>query len=245
MRALRETAYFAGQDIMHIWDRQPDEGAKAFEAFVAYRDMIGRRSQRAVAEKLGKSETLISRWSSQHRWRDRVASWDHGLTTGDGSPPELGEEISETLHLQVRAQRKVASELLRRLEEDPTYIRDLDHQALVQLARHLDRDQEGLLRLQVLVTRGDIATPDKPVTLGYFVGRLVNGNVGYDELARLLDALPFGDRTKLALDAKGRLRIPVADRGVVSVDGFTEGQLTLLQNYCVVIKDAPSDAPGP
>ena len=58
--------------------RLPDEGREAFEAFVAYRDMRGRRSQRAIAGQLGKSETPISRWSSRHRWRARLS---HGTGT--------------------------------------------------------------------------------------------------------------------------------------------------------------------
>ena len=66
------------------WERQPKETPQAFEAFAIYRDMGydadgylgGNRTHRAVAKQLGKSETLISRWSSQHNWLDRCAAWD-------------------------------------------------------------------------------------------------------------------------------------------------------------------------
>ena len=60
-----------------IWERLPGESAKAYEAFCKYRDMPpGERSLREVAQRLGKSETLISRWSSKYRWVARVQAWD-------------------------------------------------------------------------------------------------------------------------------------------------------------------------
>ena len=58
------------------WERQAAESAKAHAAFLAYRDLEDERSYAKVAEKLGKSETLISRWGSKHKWQDRVAAFD-------------------------------------------------------------------------------------------------------------------------------------------------------------------------
>jgi len=54
--------------------RQKGESAKAFEAFSAYRDMGGTRSYAKVAEKLGKSVTLISRWGTKWGWQNRLHS---------------------------------------------------------------------------------------------------------------------------------------------------------------------------
>ena len=59
-----------------LWERQPGESAKAFEAFCIYRDMGVSRSARKVSEKLGKSRQLLSRWSAQYSWVDRVDAWD-------------------------------------------------------------------------------------------------------------------------------------------------------------------------
>lgn len=59
------------------WERQLDESARAFAAFAAYRDQPrDRRNQRAVAQALGKSATIIHRWSARHGWVERVAAWD-------------------------------------------------------------------------------------------------------------------------------------------------------------------------
>ena len=70
--AERDAVAIAGRP----WDRQPNESPQAFEAFAIYRDMAYRRSLAAVAWKLSKSKTLLSRWSSAHGWVKRVAAWD-------------------------------------------------------------------------------------------------------------------------------------------------------------------------
>ena len=61
------------------WERQKGESEKAYEAFVAYRDMGEKRTLIAVAEKLGKSDTLIRRWKDRWEWKERVRAYDNGL----------------------------------------------------------------------------------------------------------------------------------------------------------------------
>lgn len=60
----------------NIWNKQPKETKKAFEAFKLYRDMGFERSQAKVAKKLGKSTQLMSRWSRKYKWVKRAAAWD-------------------------------------------------------------------------------------------------------------------------------------------------------------------------
>lgn len=63
-----------------LWDRQPGESDESWEAFTAYRDMAdegdGRRSTRQAARQLGKSATLVGRWSTEHDWQRRVQAFD-------------------------------------------------------------------------------------------------------------------------------------------------------------------------
>ena len=54
----------------------PRESAKAFEAFCAYRDMGPGRSVAKVGHAVGKSTTLMARWSGRWAWVARVATWD-------------------------------------------------------------------------------------------------------------------------------------------------------------------------
>ena len=58
------------------WERQEYDTKKSFEAFCIYRDMGEERGIRKVAAQLGKSETLIARWSGKYNWVDRCAAWD-------------------------------------------------------------------------------------------------------------------------------------------------------------------------
>lgn len=60
----------------HIWERLDTDTDKSFQAFCIYRDMGSNRSLRKVAKKLSKSETLINRWSMNHKWNDRTSEYD-------------------------------------------------------------------------------------------------------------------------------------------------------------------------
>ena len=48
------------------WERHTSESAEAFEAFVIYRDLGVDRNLIKVWQKLGKSHTVIERWSRRH-----------------------------------------------------------------------------------------------------------------------------------------------------------------------------------
>lgn len=59
-----------------LWERQPGETPKAYEAFCVYRDLGASRSMRETAEKLGKSQGLMEGWSVTHEWGKRALAWD-------------------------------------------------------------------------------------------------------------------------------------------------------------------------
>jgi hypothetical protein len=59
------------------WEQQPNETDEAYGAFFRYRSIPrGDRTLRKVAEELGKSDALMSRWSNAWSWRVRVMAWD-------------------------------------------------------------------------------------------------------------------------------------------------------------------------
>lgn len=59
------------------WARQPNETSVAFEAFRTYRDLEpSKRSLVKVAERVGKSDSLMARWSRKHGWVRRAQAWD-------------------------------------------------------------------------------------------------------------------------------------------------------------------------
>ena len=57
-----------------MFEQQPGESAKAFEAFSIYLNMGVERSTEAVATKLQKSCQIVRRWAARWQWLARVQS---------------------------------------------------------------------------------------------------------------------------------------------------------------------------
>lgn len=55
-----------------VFEQQPRESSKAFTAFRTYLELGAERSLAAVADKVGKSKTMIERWSRRFDWPARV-----------------------------------------------------------------------------------------------------------------------------------------------------------------------------
>jgi hypothetical protein len=58
------------------WERRAGETARAYRAFACFRDLGEDRTIVQAAKLLGKSESLLRRWSARHDWWSRVQSWD-------------------------------------------------------------------------------------------------------------------------------------------------------------------------
>lgn len=58
------------------WERLDGESPPRWQAFQIYRDLGAVRSLDKVAKQLGKSNTLIERWSAQDGWIYRTEAWD-------------------------------------------------------------------------------------------------------------------------------------------------------------------------
>lgn len=58
------------------WLQQPGETNKAYSAFSVYLTAGSERSTARVAQELGKSKTLMDRWSSRHDWVRRAGAYD-------------------------------------------------------------------------------------------------------------------------------------------------------------------------
>ena len=60
-----------------LWEHQVGESARAYQAFIAYRDQPPlTRSITEVARKLGRAPKTVWNVSTEHRWRERVSAWD-------------------------------------------------------------------------------------------------------------------------------------------------------------------------
>lgn len=61
------------------WERLPRETDKAFEAFVAYRNLGPDRTLQRLSEILSKHRMWLGEWKAKWGWEERVAAWDNHL----------------------------------------------------------------------------------------------------------------------------------------------------------------------
>lgn len=104
-----------------IWTRRDTETSPAYEAFRTYMSL---RSTTKVAEELGKSLTLVTRWCAEHSWVERVTEYDRYIVTADTDG--LVHALAETRDKNLALMDKLRGLLDSRLDEfiaqrqDPT-----------------------------------------------------------------------------------------------------------------------------
>lgn len=135
-----------------VWEHQPDETNKQYEAFCVYRNMkipgdpSSKRSIRQVSEQLGKSETLLNRWSSKNDWVKRADAWD------DEQERILSEEQRKQQLADIKKMRKrhadlatamlvKAAKALKAIPDDE--IKPSDMTRMVDIASKLERISRG------------------------------------------------------------------------------------------------------
>lgn len=119
------------------WEQQ-NESSKAFEAFVTYRDLGSCRSTAKVAQKLGKTKTLIDRWSTKHNWVERVLAWDkeQDRFVRDNNLKEISKMRKEHAELASKTLSKALEALENLLIED---IRPGDIAKLIEVGVKVER----------------------------------------------------------------------------------------------------------
>jgi len=96
------------------YERLPRESSAAYEAFCAYRDKGASRSTAKVARQLGKSKSLIDRWSSRWSWGSRAAAYDGYLDSERRAA--AAQEARETAQRHARIARLAQERICERLE---------------------------------------------------------------------------------------------------------------------------------
>lgn len=111
----------ATDDAAYPWTRRATESNPAYEAFRTYMDC---RSTTKVAEQLGKSTTLTTRWCTEHDWVERITAYDSYLMEArtDGAVEWITSARTETQKLADKL-RGILSDRLDdciRRKDDPT-----------------------------------------------------------------------------------------------------------------------------
>jgi len=90
------------------WDRQSQEGSRAYRAFRTYLELGPDRTLDRTAHSLGRSLSLIKRWSARHQWRARAAA-------ADGSRRRNQDEQARSSQREVYKRRLAYAEHLEKV----------------------------------------------------------------------------------------------------------------------------------
>ena len=140
-----------------MFKQQARESAKAFAAFRTYLEFGSERSLAAVADKLGKSTTLMERWSRKFDWPARVQAHSahladierkaaEALATRNGVDWAKRQEQHREDEWQTRGELiALAREAIERWKKNPVRCGTLEGIArLLDLASKLGRVSSGL-----------------------------------------------------------------------------------------------------
>lgn len=120
------------------WERQKGESAQAYEAFSVYLGMGAERSTRAVARKLGKSASLIQRWSSDKEWQERVRAYDNDVEREARKKAVADRKAMTERHIGIAMQlQKKALEALGSLSVEDMSPKDVKE--FIKMATDLER----------------------------------------------------------------------------------------------------------
>ena len=125
-----------------IWGRLPDESAKAYEAFCAYRDLGPSRSIPKAGEIVGKGKGTLEPWSSKYNWPERAAAWDaeQDRIARKAQLDEIIKMRKRHAEIAKRALEKV-SEALDNIETDR--MNNSDIARLMEVSSKLERLSRG------------------------------------------------------------------------------------------------------
>ena len=117
------------------WERQDGESGKAYEAFLAYRDM-------GAARRLGKSRALIDRWRRQWNWEERARAYDKELDRA--AYEEALQAVREMSRRHIDMARQMQDKALEALSSlEPDAIRPKDIVAMAHEGVRIERDSRA------------------------------------------------------------------------------------------------------
>lgn len=120
------------------WERQKGETVQAFEAFELYCELGDERSIRKVAQKLGKSQQLLSRWSSRWEWQKRSRDYDNELKRKEVQEQKKAYQKMQKRQIGMAVQfQKIAFEALKILPTESLSPKDI--REFMKLGAELER----------------------------------------------------------------------------------------------------------
>jgi hypothetical protein len=200
-----------------IFEQQPKESGKAFEAFSVYLNLGPDRSLAAVGQKLGKSVGLIERWSRKFDWPGRVQAQAAYLATVEREATEAvargkaaewlkrQQEVRERewlMHEKCIAAAQRAFDAF--MAREKVYANLADIARMLEVASKLGRLASGLATDKTEVTGEDGGAIR--VELAAALNKVYGETVEVES-----SVLPLGEGERDALPAPRATSDPVAD----------------------------------
>lgn len=148
-----------GYEADNLWDRQKEEGEKAYEAFTIYRDMGPERSITKVSQQLHKNRALIGRWSRKFDWIERCLAYDNNLQKEAHAEAVKKARKMAARHIGIAL--KMQAEAVEALEKtDPENIKPKDIIAFIREGTKLEREnrQDILLTTDLDLEKAESST---------------------------------------------------------------------------------------
>lgn len=178
------------------WTRWKGETRQAFQAFTAYLDAGMGRSNAKVARGLGKSTTIINRWSSRWYWVRRAEAYDAML-----EQERVDAQVAEVRRMgEVQAQRaaaildvalRPAAVLIQKWADNPPDLNGMDEADLMEMVYKAARILKPVVEVERLA-RGEPPAPDHPLDgarMIYVDQRRVNVSTAYAKFLAMADDL--------------------------------------------------------
>jgi hypothetical protein len=180
-------------EVIKPWERQPEEGKEAFDAFDVYAKIGTNRSiARAAAEVgnssggQGKDKSLLERWSSKHKWIARAASWDRHVARLENERHLMGR--AEMRGRQIRDAQRLQGQVAKRIDSmtdsEISKLKPSEMVMMLRAAAEIERNARAVPQdEQNLSEREDAPTfiinfiPQRPA--GMVSVRLATGEAGY------------------------------------------------------------------
>ena len=129
-----------------IWERQPDEGSKAYAAFCVYRDLGPERSLDKALSKANKKPTNRrhwSRWMEKYRWYERAQAYDDYIEKKKREGNE--KAILEMAERHVKLAKAFLLIIAQALQQiDPAQLSPSDMAKWLDIATKLERLSRGV-----------------------------------------------------------------------------------------------------
>jgi len=128
-----------------IWERQPDEGSKAYAAFCVYRDLGPERSLDKALSEANKKPTNRrhwSRWMEKYRWYERAQAYDDYIEEKKREKNE--KAILDMADRHARLAMAFLQRVAQRLQQiDPSELSPADMAKWLDVATKLERLSRG------------------------------------------------------------------------------------------------------